>query len=42
MSNLGPALKKNLGHSVDLTAGHCHRMRIEYINLSDRAELKLL
>lgn len=35
-------MPKNINGSVNLVAGHRHRIRIEYINPSGRAELKLL
>ena len=34
--------KTNADHAVELTAGHRHHIRIEYINPDSRAELKLL
>jgi len=34
--------RDNFNHSVNLTAGHPHHIRIEYINPDGRAELKLL
>ena len=38
----GFSAAQNITHSVDLTAGHRHRIRIEYINPDGRAELNLL
>jgi len=33
---------KGVNRPVDLTAGHAHRIRVEYVNQEGRAELKLL
>jgi hypothetical protein len=35
-------LLKRISNEVDLAAGHRHRIRMEYINPDERAELKLL
>ena len=35
-------LAKRINATINLTAGHRHRLRIEYINPDGRAELKLL